>query len=260
MSFRHTRQMSMLVMAVALLAAPLRAQKADYLIGPHDVLSVSVWEQPDLSGKFSVEIDGTFTFPLIGRVTAAGRTQQALESDIRRRLADGFFKDPQVTVAVEQYHSQMVHVIGEVRQPGSYPLSGEMRLIEILARAGSTTERAGGAVVITRGTDAIRVDLAGLQTGVDAQNIPLRDGDTIFVPRAAAFFVFGEVRAPGTYSRGEPTTVLQALALAGGLTERGSDKRVRIIRLVDGRKTEIKVKLDELVRAGDTVVVGQRLF
>jgi polysaccharide biosynthesis/export protein len=260
MSSRQTRRMSTIVMALALLAAPLRGQQADYVIGPHDLLSVSVWEQPDLSGKFIVEIDGTFTFPLIGRVTAAGRTQQALESEIRRRLADGFLKDPQVSVAVEQYQSQMVHVVGEVRQAGSYPLSGEMRLIEILARAGSTTERAGGVVVITRGSGTIRVDLAALESGIDAQNIPVRGGDTIFVPRAPAFFVVGEVRAPGTYARGDSTTVLQALALAGGLTERGSDKRIRILRVVDGRKTELKVKLDELVRAGDTIVVGQRFF
>jgi polysaccharide export outer membrane protein len=101
--------------------------------------------------------------------------------------------------------------------------------------------------------------LTDVQTGA-SENIQLRDGDTVFVPRAATFFVLGEVRAPGTFSILEPTTVLQALALAGGLTERGSDRRVRIIRFVDGRKTELKAKLDELVRAGDTVVVGQRLF
>jgi polysaccharide export outer membrane protein len=250
----------LLLLFIVLTAAAARAQQADYVIGARDVLSVSIWQQPDLSGKFSVDTDGTFTFPLIGRVKAAGLSLRTLESDIKRRLADGFFKDPQVTLAVEQYHSQMVHVVGEVRQPGSYPLSGEVRLIEILARAGSTTERAGGTVVITRGPDAIRIGLASLQTGDAAKNIDLRDGDTVFVPRAETFFVFGEVKAPGTFPILEPTTVLQALALAGGLTERGSNRRVKIVRLVDGKKAELKVKLDELVRAGDTVVVGQRLF
>lgn len=250
----------MILVLLALLCAPAGAQKPDYLIGAHDVLSISVWDQPDLTGKFNVDIDGTFTFPLIGRVTAAGLSSHALEGELRRRLADGFFKDPQVTVAVEQYHSQVVHLIGEVRQAGSYPLSGQMRLIELLARAGSTTERAGGLIVVTRGPTVIRVDLAQLQLGDDEQNIPLREGDTVFVPRAATFFVFGEVRSPGTFSLVEPTTVVQALALAGGLSERGSDKRVRILRLVDGKKTELKVKLHEYVRAGDTVVVGQRFF
>jgi polysaccharide export outer membrane protein len=252
--------MPLLLILFALAAGSLRAQPADYVIGAHDVLSVNVWEQPDLCGKFSVDTDGAFTYPLIGRVAAAGLSLRALENDIRQRLSNGFFKDPQVTLAVEQYHSQIVHVIGEVRQAGSYPLSGEMTLIEILARAGSTTERAGATAVITRGSDTIRVSLSDLQIGVASENIQLRDGDTVFVPRAATFFVLGEVRAPGTFSILEPTTVLQALALAGGLTERGSDRRVRIIRFVDGKKTELKAKLDERVQAGDTVVVGQRLF
>jgi polysaccharide export outer membrane protein len=257
--FRGTFGVSFLLV-IGLASGNPRAQQADYVIGAHDVLSVTVWQQPDLSGKFSVDTDGTFTFPLIGRVKAAGQSLRALESDIRRRLAEGFFKDPQVTLAVEQYHSQMVHLVGEVRQPGSYPLSGELRLIELLARAGSTTERAGSTVVITRGAETMRIGLTSLQTGTATKNIELRDGDTVFVPRAAMFFVFGEVRAPGTFPILEPTTVLQALALAGGLTERGSDRRLRIIRLVNGKKAEQKVKLDEFVQAGDTLVVGQRLF
>jgi polysaccharide export outer membrane protein len=249
---------AVLVAAAAL--SPAVASQAEYLIGARDVLSVSVWEQPGLSGKFSVDGDGTFTFPLIGPVTAAGRTLRTIEAEIRRRLADGFLKDPQVTVAIDQYHSQMVHVVGEVRQPGSYPLTGPMRLVEILARAGSTTERAGAAVVITRNAETLRVDLTGAQTGDAGQNLELREGDTIFVPRADMFFVLGEVRTPGTFPIVQPTTILQALAVAGGLTERGSDRRVSVIRLVDGRKSQRKVKLDEPVQAGDTIVVGQRYF
>jgi polysaccharide export outer membrane protein len=250
----------LLLLVVALGTPALHGQQADYVIGAHDVLAINVWEQPDLSGKFRVDRDGSFTFPLIGRVQAAGLSLRALEADIIRRLAEGFFKDPQVTLAVDQYHSQMVHVVGEVRQPGSYPLSGEMRLIEILARAGSTTERAGGMVVITRKPDPIRVSLAELQTGAASCNVELHDGDTVFVPRAEMFFVFGEVKTAGAFPILEPTTVMQALALAGGLSERGSEKRVRIVRVIDGKKTERRVMLHELVQAGDTVVVGQRRF
>src|SRR5687767_12704795 len=96
----------------------------DYQIGAEDVLAVTVFDQPDLSGKYAVELDGTFTFPFVGRVTAAGQTIRAFEAALRASLADGFFKNPQVTVAVEAYRSQRVFVVGEVKTPGALPLTG----------------------------------------------------------------------------------------------------------------------------------------
>src|SRR5262245_49063944 len=96
----------------------------DYVIGPQDVLTIQVYDQADLGGKYSVEADGTFSFPLIGRVKAGGQTLRALEQDLKSKLADGYFRNPQVTVAIEQYRSQRVFVMGEVRQPGPVPLTG----------------------------------------------------------------------------------------------------------------------------------------
>jgi polysaccharide biosynthesis/export protein len=90
----------------------------DYVIGPQDVLSIAVFDSADLGGKYAVELDGTFTFPLIGRINAGGMTIRDFEADLKTRLADGFFRNPQVTVAVEQYRSQRVFVTGEVRNPG----------------------------------------------------------------------------------------------------------------------------------------------
>ena len=111
----------------------------DYRVGSQDVLTITSYDQADLSGKFTVEADGTFTFPLIGRVKAGGLTLRALEDSLKTRLKDeGFFRNPQVTVSVETYRSQKIYVIGEVRSPGSYPLSGDMSLVEAIARAGST--------------------------------------------------------------------------------------------------------------------------
>ena len=108
---------------------------ADYVIGPQDVLLIQVFDQPDLGGKYTVEADGTFTFPMIGRVKAGALTLRGFEKELRERLADGYFRSPQVTVAVEQYRSQRVFVMGEVRQPGPVVLTGGMTLIEALARA-----------------------------------------------------------------------------------------------------------------------------
>src|SRR5690242_1206173 len=198
----------------ALVARGAAAQSADYVIGPQDVLLIQVFDQPDLGGKYTVEADGTFTFPLIGRVKAGSLTLRGFERDLKERLADGYFRSPQVTVAVEQYRSQRVFVMGEVRQPGPVPLTGGMTLIEALARAGSMLPTSSGEVSIVRAaqggaagpavpgknaTEVFRASIRDLQTGSLSQNIELRDGDTIFAPRAELVYVFGEVRNPGGY-------------------------------------------------------------
>lgn len=253
------------------------AQVNNYVVGPQDVLAITLYDQQDLSGKYTVEADGTFTFPLIGRVTAGGLTLRDVEKALRTKLADGFFKNPQVSVAVEQYRSQRVFVMGEVRTPGPYPLVGDMTLIEALARAGSTTEHAAGEALIVRSADAsrpagpvlpeeqrgaevIRIDIKALQSGRLSSNASLRDGDTIFVPRAELVYVFGQVNRPGSYALQRGTTVLQALALAGGVTDRGTTGRLRIARVVDGKKTEVRVKLEDVVLPGDTIIVPERFF
>jgi polysaccharide biosynthesis/export protein len=181
---------------------------------------------------------------------------------------------------VDQYRSQQIFVMGEVRQPGSLQFTGSMSVIEALARVGSTTDRAGAEAIIVRqpsGTqppdaaaiqkaqeskspDIIRVDLKGLQTGLLAQNVQLRSGDTIFVARAETVFISGNVRSAGEYTIRQGTTVRQALALAGGVTERGSTRRIQIIRQVNGVDTTIGADLQDLVRPGDTIVVRERFF
>ncbi len=268
------------VLVLGLAAVPARAadQSPDYVVGPQDVLAITVWDQADLSGKFTVEADGSFTFPLIGRVHAGGLTLRAVEAEMVKKLADGYFKNPQVTVMVDTYRSQRVFIVGEVRVPGTYTLTGSMSLIEALSRAGSTTPAASSEVIIVHAPEGkgasgpvlpeqsspsqtVHVDLNDLQRGGAAENITLRDGDTVFVPRAATIYVFGQVKNPGAYAlQTKETTVMQALALAGGVTDRGAAGRVKIVRIVNGAKKEIKVKLTDLVQPDDTLVVPERFF
>jgi polysaccharide export outer membrane protein len=255
----------------------IAAQSIDYVVGPQDVLTITVWNQTDLTGKFAVESDGTFTFPLIGRVKAGGLTLRQVEQALKQRLADGFFRNPQVSAAIEHYRSQRIFIVGEVRQPGTYPLTGDMTLIEALARAGSMTATAGGEAIIVRqpagataekpllpnaapDAEVTRVDIKELQTGSAGSNVMLRDGDTIFLPRAEAIYVFGHVKNPGAYAIQKDTTVLQALSLAGGVTERASTARIKVVRLIGASKIEIKIKLNEVVHPGDTVLVPERFF
>src|SRR5436309_10968399 len=128
---------------------PASSAPTDYIGGPQDVLTITSYDQADLSGKFAVEADGTFTYPLIGRFKAGGLTLRATEEQLKKKLKDeGYFNNPQITVSVEQYRSQKVFVVGEVRSPGTYAISGDMKLIEALARAGSTLPTASGEVVI----------------------------------------------------------------------------------------------------------------
>lgn len=262
-------------------AASARANPAgpvsDYIVGPQDVLTITSYDQSDLSGKFTVEADGTFTYPLIGRFKAGGLTLREVEGGLRQKLREGgFFVNPQVTVSVDQFKSQKVFVVGEVRIPGSYTLSGGMNLVEVIARAGSTLPTASGeAVVVHAGentpgptipteenaSDVVRINLRELEQGHLSQNAALRDGDTIFVPRAESIYVFGQVKSPGAYAlQQQNTSVLQALSLAGGITDRGTTGRLKIIRVVGKEKKEIKVKLTDVVHPGDTLVVGERFF
>ena len=262
------------------------AQPTDYIIGPQDGLAITVWNQADLGGTYTVEADGTFTFPLLGRVTAGGLTLRAFEAELIRLLGDGIFRKPQVSVAIADYRSQRIFVLGAVRMPGTYPLTGGMTLIEALARAGSTTATASDEALIVRArrsrapgdvvllgdeagpvlpeeagdADVITVDIDALQSGRAAQNAALRDGDTIFVPRAETVYVFGQVTRPGEYPIRRATTVLQALALAGGVTDFGATNRIKVIRIVESEQQEIKVKLNDTVQAGDTIVVPERFF
>lgn len=242
-----------------------------YVIGAQDVLSVTVYGEPDLTkGSITVDADGTFDFPLIGRVQAGGRTARQIEGDMKERLGASYLRNPSVTVEVVKFRSQTVYVTGQVRNPGKFTLSGDASIMTVLAEAGSPTTEAGGYVVITRAhagaADAddsaatqIRVSRRDLETG-RAQNVRLQDGDTIFVPKAETFFVTGFVRQPGSFVLDGEVTVLQAISLAGGPTERAAMNRVKIRRIVDGETEDVKVKLTDLVQANDTIIVPQRIL
>src|SRR2546428_4747822 len=158
MGFKQFTRLCGIVGICAFWSGPVHAQvtssardvgATDYVVGPQDVLTITSYDQADLSGRFSVDTDGTFTYPMIGRFTAGGLTLRQVEDGLKKRLKDeGFFRNPQIAVAVEQYKSQKVFIVGEVRNPGAYTLSGNMSLVEAIARAGSTLPSASGDVVI----------------------------------------------------------------------------------------------------------------
>ena len=259
-------------------AAP--AAEADYQVGANDILKVTVYGHDDLTQTVVVQADGRFVFPLIGHVQAAGWTPKDLAGKIAVLLAQGFVRNPQVTVVVQEFRSKSVFVVGEVARPGIYPLSGAMTVMEMLSRAGPTAG-AGTEVVIVRPNrpvdrpvlpadvasvggaplaEVIRVNLREIQMGHLDRNVVLRPSDTVFVTQAARIYVTGEVRNAGAFAYSPGLTVRQAISVAGGLTPDGSSGRLRVIREVDGRSKEMKARLDDPVLPGDTIIVKAKLF
>ncbi len=262
-----------LLLTAGLTSAPAQdggVTPANYVVGSQDVLVITSYDQSELSGEFRVEADGTFGFPLVGRIEAGGKTLRDVETALRLQLTEGgFFKQPQITVAVKEYRSRKIFVLGEVRKPGVHALSGTMRLVEALALADSITPAAGPEVVIIPSSDdasrpareTVKVNLRNLEEGDASQNVLLREGDTILVPRAEDIYVFGQVKSPGAYAlRDDEMTVLQALSLAGGVTDRGATGRIEIVRIVQGERQEVRVELSDQVLPGDTIVVPERFF
>jgi polysaccharide export outer membrane protein len=209
----------------------------DYRIGPEDVLHIAVYGHPDLIQTVSVQADGSFAFPLVGRVEASDLAPPELERKLAELLARGFIRDPHVAVVVQQYRSKIVFVVGEVARP--------VLPTEVGAAAGGLAE-------------VIRVDMRDLEAGDLAQNVELRPRDTVFVPAAPKVFVSGRVPKPGGYPFAPGTTVRQAVSLAGGSAR--SAGRVRVLREVGGRPQPVQVGLDDLVQAGDTIIVRGGLF
>ena len=127
------------LLSVGLQQAPAPAPgstNANYVVAPQDVLTVTVFNEPQLSGRFRIENDGQFNYPFLGRIQAAGATASEIAAVVKAKLADGYVSDPQVTVDVEQFRSQNVFVMGEVRAPGRYTLTGSVTLVEALAQTG----------------------------------------------------------------------------------------------------------------------------
>jgi polysaccharide biosynthesis/export protein len=268
---------TVLLLALALAAAQesSKGERVNYVVGPGDVLAVHVFYEPQLSGSFRVENDGHFGYPFLGRVSASGRSVGAIAGLLKERLSEGYLRNPQVTVDVEQFRSQSVFVIGEVRTPGKYVLSGSITLLDALAQSGSPTAAAGSEVLILhpktplvdgptlpnqRDAEVTRVNLREIEDGRLSRNLTVRDGDTIFVPKAERFFVIGMVRNPGSYVLERNMTVLQAISTAGGISERGSNRRLKIVRIVDNKRKELDAKPTDIVTPGDTIVVRQRLL
>ena len=241
----------------------------DYVVGEGDLLRITVYDFPDLLTIVRIGGEGTILFPLIGQVKVAGLSVTAVSKKIENMLSEGYIISPHVSVFIEEYRSQRVTIMGQVNRPGLYELKGFTTFLELLSKAGDLARDAGDKAFIKRKSESpdkgernITIDLKRLvEKGDTSQDVPVVDGDSIYIVKAGTFYVTGEVKNPASYKFEEGTTVLKAITMAGGFTDRASTGRVRIIRKLKGKEDVLeKVRLDEPVFSDDVIVVPESFW
>ena len=247
--------MTRIVVGLFVLALALPGLAAEKL-GVGDTIRVTVFQQPDLTTESRISERGTISMPLIGEAKVAGLTPAEAGASIGESLKKGkYLKNPQVAVALTTLRSQQVSVLGHVARPGRYALDDtSTRLADVLAAAGGISPTGNDIVTVVRNGKEHRVDVL-------AKPFKLQGGDMVSVERAPVFYIYGEVTRSGYY-RVEPNmTVMQAIAAGGGMTPRGSDRRLKLRRAgPDGKIAETDVGLRDTVKADDVIYVRESIF
>jgi polysaccharide biosynthesis/export protein len=253
--------------ALAQSAAPSVAN-SQYRLAAGDVIRVSVYQSADLTLETRLTEAGTISYPLLGSVALAGLTVTEAE----RRIADGlrngnFVKQPQVSIAVQQVRGNQVSVLGQVGRPGRYPLeTGNVQLTDMIATAGGIVGNGADMIVVvgTRNGQAYRaeIDLPSVfGPNRRANDLTLQNGDVVWVDRAPMIFMYGEVQRPGSMRLERGMTVMQALASAGGLTQRGTERGLRVHRRdAQGTVRVIEPAMTDKLQADDIVYIRESVF
>jgi len=263
----HTIRLLAIVLAALASTTCLAATKG-YVMGPGDTVKIAVYQNPDMAVETRISEVGSVTFPLIGPVEIGGLTPAQAEIRIASLLKlGGFVPRAQVTIIVTQFRSRQVSVLGQVNRPGRYAIEEpSIRLTDVLAIAGGIAPTGAETVTVIRaGENAeqrFEIDLLGLFDGpTQAKNVELNHGDTVFVPRIPVFYIYGEVQKPGAYRLERRMTVMQAVSLASGLTQRGSEKNLRIARrAANGTAKSVTASMEDYVLQDDVIYVKESLF
>lgn len=252
----------------------------EYKIGPKDLLQISVFGLDELNTTVRVSEEGKISLPLIGEVYVQGLSQGELTRRLANLLEEKYLQNPQVSVFIKEYQSKRVSVLGAVKNPGPYEILGRQTLLQIISRAGGMTESAGEKIVVIRqredGTStSIIIPVNELVVNGDVSfNIPVEPGDIINIPidKIVHIYVFGQVRNPGALEvkQSHIPTLLQAIAQAGGFSDRASKKGVLIKRISgEGKEIQIKVDVRDIIKGkkkdiqlleNDVVFVPETLF
>ncbi len=249
-----------------ILLTPLIGMAEDYIVGPGDVLRITVYDHDDLKTTVRVTDDGFIAMPLLGQVRVQGMKTSDVTKELTKLLADGYIVNPQVNIFIEEFRSKKAVILGHVNKPGLVELRGSTNFLEMISQAGGLKEGAGETATIKRTQDGkqevIVINMKSLVEGGDlSQNIPIHDGDTVYISKGGTCYVTGEVKKPDGYPCDKNATVLQLVALAGGFTGKSSQSGVSIVRIVNDQKTVLKgVGLDTPVHADDIIIVPESFF
>src|SRR5580658_2516507 len=244
--------------------AAFGARAGGRILTSQDVISIKVVNQPDMDTATRVETDGTISFPYVGRIRAAGLSEDQLAHAIERQLASRqIVTDPHVLVEVATFGTQ-ASVQGQVASPGVYTLDRPTNLTQLLSRAGGLRDSAvGGTITVHRAGGAIqKFDSKDVQAGRGpGATLRVANNDEIFVDLAPFFYIYGYVGHTGEFQLVRPLTVQQAISIGGGLSTLGSEWRIKIKRKSgNGETYEVPASLDDQVEAGDTIIVSERIF
>ncbi len=250
-------------------AAASATDRSEYVIGPGDVIKVSVFQNPDLGLEARVNENGTIRFPLIGSVRIGGLSVSNAEKAIADGLRAGdFVKEPQVTVLLAQIRANLVAVLGQVGKPGRYPLEvGGTKLMEVLAQAGGVAPTGSDTLVLSGQREGKpfrkEIDMPAVlgPTQDTTADIELQNGDVIFVDRAPQIYIYGQIQKPGVMRLERNMTLMQALAAGGGLTPRGTEKGLRVNRRkADGKIEVLEPGMNDPLRPDDIIYVRESIF
>jgi polysaccharide export outer membrane protein len=241
----------------------------DYVVGEGDVLRIVVYDHDDLTTTARVSGDGVITFPLIGQVEVKGLTLSQIAEKITALLSDGYVINPQVNIFIQEFRSKKAFIMGEVQKPGIYVLPGQTTFMSLLSEAGGLTKDAGEKAIIKRkanpsdkGESVITIDLKRLiEKGDTSLDVSIKDGDSVYITKAGIFYVTGEVKKPDAYKYEDGLTIIKAITMAGGFTDKASKGRVKIIRKAGGKEETLEdLNMDEPVMPNDVIVVPESFF
>lgn len=263
--YRQGMVMSLMLMCLALSGIQF-GFAADYRLGSGDVVSINVYDYPELLTETRVSDSGSLTFPLIGEVNVSGKTPAEVEKMIAGALSSGgFIKQAQVHVKVQEFVSQKISVIGEVRTPGKFSTQEATRVTEAIALAGGVNADTGGdKAYLTRKTDPskkIEIDLHALLHADASHDLPVQGGDILFIPKAPQFYIYGEVTKPGHYKIERNMSVQQAISVGGGLTPKGTERGMEIRRTQpNGEQVILEVEPNDPVKPDDVLYIQESWF